>query len=172
MKPVLFIAFLSIFGKEPSDNGIPYRTLSWHDFRRPAPADSLDIDAVTTSELIFDYEGDNEVYKFKVTALFLPDWSWVRIKNDAVLRHEQTHFSIAYLMALKCNRELAPLQGSGEDAVQKARSLYDHYFQAMNDMNSQFDRETNLSRNRKVEGEWETRITVELNQLTSYGRNR
>src|SRR5271169_3873146 len=99
MKLVFLITLLSLFGKEPSDSGISYRTLSWNDFRRPAPADSLDIAAVTTTELIFDYETDNEKWTFQVTAVFLPELSFVRVKNSYVLRHEQTHFSIAYLMA-------------------------------------------------------------------------
>lgn len=171
MKPLLLIAFLSIFGKEPSDDGITYRNLSWSDFRGAVPEGQTTFAAMTATQLIYDYENDGDQYTFRVTAYFEPGSSFVRVKSDAALRHEQTHFKIAFLMAQECMRELKPLQGGNEGAKKKADDIYDRFVVSYNALNEQFDRETNHSVNVEVEKVWETNIAQKLNAIT-HGRNR
>lgn len=172
MRIVLLLMFLSLFGNEPSDNGIFYRQLTWSDFRGSIPARNPSTAAFTTTELVFEYEYDEAGrYNFCVTAYFLPDSSFVRTASDEGLRHEQTHFKIAYIAALECCQKLVPLQGGGAAAKKEAQYLYEKYSKVRDDLNHQFDAETKHSLNSVMERKWEERISEQLNLLTN-GRNR
>jgi hypothetical protein len=165
MKLLFLISFLSLFGKEPSDNWITYRPLTWSDFRGPVP-EKTTFAALTATQLIYDYENDVQGrYTFRVTAYFDPASSYVRLRSDAYLRHEQTHFRIAFLMAQECMRELKPLQGRGEAGKEKADVIYARCVDAYNDLNEQFDRETDHSKNAVAEKVWELRLVKELKQF-------
>lgn len=165
MKLLFFLAFLSIFGKEPSDGGITYRALTWSDFRGPVP-EKTTFAALTATQLIYDYENDDQGrYTFRVTAYFDPASSYVRLRSDAYLRHEQTHFRIAFLMAQECMRELNPLQGTVEVGKKKADDIYARYVDAYNALNEQFDRETNHSLNVTEEKKWEIRLGTQKTTL-------
>ena len=172
MQKLLFITLLSLFGKEPSDGGIAYRELSWTDFRGTIPARMPATAAFTTTELVFEYEFDEQGhYNFCVNAYFLPEASFVRAASDEALRHEQTHFKIAYIAALECTQKLAPLQGGGMAAKKEAERLYEKYSAVRDDLNQQFDKETKHSIRDAVERIWENRISEQLSALT-HGRNR
>jgi hypothetical protein len=165
MKLLFLISFLSIFGKEPSDGGITYRNLSWSDFRGAVRDDMPTFAALTATQLIYEYENDGDEYTFRVTAYFEPGSSFVRVKSDAALRHEQTHFRIAFLMAQECMKALKPLQGGNESAKKKADEVYDRYVQSYNALNEQFDRETNHSVNVEAEKKWEIRLMQAIKQF-------
>lgn len=172
MKALLLIALLSIFGKEPSETGITYRTLTWSDFRGAIPDYIPDGGAMTATQIVLDENSDEYgKYHFCVTAYFEPDSSCVRVRTDRVLHHEQTHFKIAFLMAQRCMQELVPLQGGGEAAEKKAGNLFERYLQATDELNIKFDRETNHAINAVAERQWEVRISQQLNQIM-HGRNR
>lgn len=172
MQKLLFIALLSLFGKEPSDGGIAYRNLSWNDFQGSIPARSAFTAAYTSTELILESDSDERGnYTFAVSAYFLPDCSFVRTPTDEVLRHEQTHFKIAYIAALECMAELIPLQGKGWPAQKKAEQLYEKCGIVRDSLNQQFDNETRHSLNTAMEKIWEDKISRQLNTLT-HGRNR
>jgi hypothetical protein len=171
MKLLFLITFLSIFGKEPSSDGITYRALTWNDFRGPVP-EKTTFAALTATQLIYEYEFDEQgKYTYTVTAYFDPASSYVRLRSEAYLRHEQTHFRIAFLMAQECMRELKPLQGTGEAGKEKADVIYARYVNAYNALNEQFDRETDHSVNVVAEKSWEASIAQQLNAIT-HGRNR
>jgi hypothetical protein len=171
MKMLLLVVFLSFFGNSPSNYGISYRPLSWSDFRAPVPYNIPEVGALTATQLVFEEKMIGDRYYFKATAYFEPDSSYVRIRSEASLRHEQTHFKIAFLLAQECMRELGPLQGGDTAADQKANALYEYYLQATEHLNIQFDRETNHCLNPIAEKQWEIRISQQLNAIT-HGRNR
>lgn len=172
MKPLLLIAFLSIFGKDPSDNGIAYRTLCWSDFRGPVIDSMAGFGAVTATQLLYEYESDAlGKYTFRVTAYFEPYASFGQVKSDYALRHEQTHFRIAYLKAQECMRELKSLQGGNQEAKKEADEIYARYSDSYNALNEQFDRETNHSIDVREEKRWEANIAQQVNQIT-HGRRK
>jgi hypothetical protein len=165
MKLLFLISFLSLFGKEPSDNWITYRPLTWSDFRGPVP-EKTTFAALTATQLIYEYEFDEQgKYTYAVTAYFDPASSYVRLRSEAYLRHEQTHFRIAFLMAQECMRELKPLQGTGEVGKKKADDIYGRYVDTYNALNEQFDRETDHSLNVTEEKKWEMRLGTQKTTL-------
>jgi Bacterial protein of unknown function (DUF922) len=168
MKLLFLISFLSLFGKETSEDGIRYRTLSWSDFRGPVP-EKTTFAAVTATQLLYEFESDEHgKYGYAVTAYFDPASSYVRLKSDAYLRHEQTHFAIAFLMAQECMLDLRPLQGSDSTRQKEVDAIYDRAVDKYNALNEQFDRETNHSVNVTAEKTWEHRIASQLAQLKQH----
>lgn len=175
MKLLFFLLFLSLYGKEPSENGIIYRPLSWSDFKAPVP-ENESAAALTSTQLVLTVTDDNDRYTFGVTSYFLPDSSYVRVKSESILRHEQTHFKISYLMAKECTLKLQYLQHGPEINAEKADSIYTQYCDASKALNIQFDVETGHGIKTEEERCWEERITLRLSKLVlqktkSLGRN-
>lgn len=165
MKLSFLLLFLSLTENYPSDIGISYRPLTWADFRAPVPYNEPLIGARTCVEMDMDTFEANGLYKFKVVAYFLPDSSFVRSRDGETLRHEQTHFKIAYIASLRCNKALSPLQDGDVSAKREADRLYNRYCDERDAVNAQFDAETNHSLNKEVEMRWERRVSAELFEL-------
>ncbi len=177
MKVLFLILFLSQFGNEVSDNGIPYRTLAWSDFRSPVPASDIFVAARTTTELVLETTDIDGHFSFVVKAYFLPFSSYVRVRSEVNLRHEQTHFKIACIEAGKCMKAFAPLQIGDSLDKGMAETLYNHFVEESARRNEQFDKETNHCLNKGAEKVWEDRISSEwrifgIPSKTEHGRNR
>lgn len=165
MKLSFLLLFLSLSGNYHSEKEIPYRILTWADFRAPVPYNEPFVGARTHVEIDLETFEANEVYKFKVVAYMLADSSFVREKTDDVLRHEQTHFQIGYIASLRCMHDLDPLQGGGPSAKKEAVRLYNRDCDERDVINAQFDAETNHHLNKEAEKAWELRISEELLNL-------
>lgn len=162
MKLLFFLLLLSLSGNPASEIGITYRALSWSDFRSPVPENEPSVAARTTTELAMETTEIDGRFSFDVKAYFLPDSSFVRLRTDANLRHEQTHFKIAYIEARKCMLALAPLQHGDSVDNRMAFTLYQNYVDKADMRNAQFDQQTNHSLNVEAEKIWENRISREL----------
>lgn len=162
MKPLLFIALLSLFGKPVSEIRIPYRELTWADYRGSVPENEPDVAARTCTQMELEIEQIGGKYHFRVLAYVLADSSFVRLRDDKTLHHEQTHFKITCIEALKCNRALAPLQEGDSTRQTTANDLYNHYFDEAAGLQDKFDQETNHSLNAVAEKTWEEKISREL----------
>ncbi len=162
MKPLLFILFLSLFGKPTPESRISYRQLTWADYRATAPEDRPTVAAETCTQMELETEPIGGKYYYRVLAYVLPDSSFVRVREDRILRHEQTHFKIACIAAKRCNQALAALQGQDSNSEQGANDLYAQYFDEASRRQDQFDLETNNSNNPEAEKRWEEKISREL----------
>lgn len=177
MKLSILLWFLSLTGNYSSEKEIPYRTLTWEDFRGLVPENEPTVAARTVTELEMETTEIAGRFRFVVKSCFLADSSFVRVRTDRNLHHEQTHFKIACIEARKCILALAPLQGGDSTDKSTAFTVYEHYFAASESRNDQFDRETNHCLNAEAEKIWEDRISLEMrifgNSLkTAHGRNR
>jgi Bacterial protein of unknown function (DUF922) len=177
MKLLFSLLFLSLFGKEPSDFRISYRTLHYSDFRAPVPKNEPMIAGRSVCEMVLDYMEDGGSYRYHVTAYFKPDSSFIRKNEKEVLDHEQTHFQIAYIASLRCQQALAPLEGGDSTTMERADEIFRRYSEERDRLNKQFDQETNHGLNSKEEGDWEFHINQNLNKLKkaltpTNGRNR
>lgn len=172
MKLLFFLLFLSLSGKEPSDNGIAYRALTWSDFRGVVPENQTSVAARTTTELQMDITEVDGQFTYSVRAYFLPHSSFVRVKTREILSHEQTHFQIAYYAAIKCMFYLEGLQGGDAAAKEEAVTLYNQYVREKDLLNEQFDQETNHGLNKLDEKRWEERMTNETKLYAHARRNK
>ena len=165
MNTLFLMLFLSLAGNNPADDGIPYRLLVWSDYKAPAPDNEPTVAARTITQLAMERANTDGVYTYTVKAYFLPYSSFVRVRTNDVLRHEQTHFKIAQIMALRCMRDLKPLQRGDSVASNLAEEIYNRYTDQSSARNDLFDIETNHSLNKEAEQTWELRITEELTKL-------
>lgn len=155
---------------------VPYRQLSWSDYRRPAPSDRPLIAAETAVQLAYqvsEYDGKST---FSVRAYVLPESSFVRFRTDYYLRHEQTHFKITQITALRCTEALAPLQHGDTSVEVEAERIYDRYWEESAARQDQFDAETTNGQNKQAEKIWDLRISDELAKFETspksiHGRN-
>jgi len=171
MKSFVLIALLSLYGTKPSDPGITYRPLTWEDFKGSATGTPSRIAAETNCEIDFEWTDSAGIFNFDVKAYFLPHTSFVRVKSDQGLRHEQCHFQIAYIAALRCMSALASLQGRNEAAKVKAENIYKRFVSSWKQQNILFDNDSQHGLNSDQEEQWETRMSYELEQLLTNGRN-
>lgn len=167
MKLLFLPLILSLIGNDPSENGIPYRALTWADFRGPIPKEG-DIGswaAETATEIDIETKQVDGKLRYAVYFYFVANSSWVRVKTDAGLRHEQTHFKIAYIAFLRCVRDLEPFQ-NGDPAVGKqVENIYDRYVDEKILLNRRFDQETNHGLNKEIESLWELKISEQLKTI-------
>ena len=165
MHALAFLILLSLSPNDSSDNGILYRQLTWSDYKsRPPLAEPLVAARTMTQPKMETVEQDG-IYCYSVKAYFLPYSSFARVKTDDVLRHEQTHFKIAHLLALECMGDLHVLQHGDSTSASHAENVYNSYVERNDALNDQFDQETDHSLNKKEEKAWEFRITEELTNI-------
>jgi len=93
-------------------------------FQASPPSDTGGLDAVTTSDIRFNYNyqaritrGRASAYATELTidAVVIPSKSWIRLRSDArLMDHEQGHFDITYIAALRARLEAAKLAKKGQ----------------------------------------------------------
>lgn len=91
--------------------------LNWLDFKEKVTFDKYPYQLAKTRwllDVIFDDTADlksSNKINFKVVALFVPKYSWVRnlkpnVATPALLQHEQTHFDLVELYARKLREKI------------------------------------------------------------------
>jgi hypothetical protein len=165
MHALAFLILLALSPNDSSDNGILYRQLTWSDYKSRPPLTEPLVAARTMTQLKMEIVEQDGVYCYSVKAYFLPYSSFARVKTNDVLRHEQTHFKIAHLLALECVRDLHGLQHGDSTAASSAENIYNGYVERNDSANDRFDLETDHSLNKEGEKAWELRITEELTNI-------
>lgn len=152
----------------------PDRPLSWADFQARPRSGSHYAAEVFTS---FAYEGRSSVENGTITAnlliktYMLKNSSWVRdlALNDYSLNHEQRHFDIARLITERFKRKLTPETLTLTDYNSEIQYQFIESFRDMNELQKQYDRETQHGINQAAQAFWNQKIDAELR---SYGLNR
>jgi hypothetical protein len=124
--------------------------LSSADFTAAIPAETGGKLAYTTTELIYDltyrYSGrgrrfEVRIESLKVRAVVVRSESWNRSpKNRQLMDHEQGHFDLTYIGALRFRSRFAGVQrpiGTGASLDEAVRNLRDKVDLAMRDSNEQ-----------------------------------
>lgn len=136
--------------------------LTWADFKGKIPPAAVPA-ATTASGISYRYSANlihHEVdLDFEVTAFFYPNESWYKpeICDDLILSHEQLHFDIAELFARKMRRELERTSFS-DNVKSEIRRIYKDILKELQDYQERYDWETNFSRNKEKQLEWNERV--------------
>jgi hypothetical protein len=101
----------------------------------------------------------------------LKNSTWVRdlALNDYSLNHEQRHFDIARLITERFKRKLTPETLTLTDYNSEIQYQFIESFRDMNELQKQYDRETQHGINQAAQAYWNQKIDAELR---SYGLNR
>lgn len=153
------------------------RQLDWRDFRAKAPGDLQGARSV----LSYNYRvgcRDAQLH-FSVTALFLPDQSWVayRIVSSGLasrvgLRHEQTHFDLKEVYARRARKMFAELATRCPRSDDDLNALAERVFRDEAAIQRRFDIETRSGENEAKQIEWEKRVAAGLDALKAFTHDK
>lgn len=143
------------------------RKLTWKDFKAQPDRNSTNA-ALTSSSINIEFGYGNSGLKYNIKCRFDPNLSWGRIKNDYILAHEQGHFDIAEIHARKLNKLLKEYKFNSRTVSKDINKIYDTVMKEHHAFQSQYDQETNYSRDFKIQDEWMNKIETELKKLDSF----
>lgn len=145
----------------------PSRKLSWDDFKSTPDPTSPNA-ALTNTAINVEFGYNKSGLTFSIKCSFDKTLSWVRVKNDAVLAHEQGHFDIAEIYARKLNKALKAYQFNAKTAGNDVNKIYNDIMAAHHDAQDVYDHETDYSRNKEKQEEWLKKIAADLKSLQAY----
>ena len=161
---------LSAFGQDKQEELIqwnPAYKLTWADYKGKADPSS-DAAATTTTYLGIEYNIHQNRFTYKIQCRFSRNKSWGIHRTEYILGHEQGHFDIAEIFARKLHKEMSEYRFNARTYQQDLKNIYDRLMQAKEDMQNQYDRETNHSINRKKQAEWLVYIDELLEKYADY----
>lgn len=156
MKVAVFFIALLFNDSSP----IEWRKLSWSDFR--GESDNKGHAAGSATDLILQTNVKNGKFYFTVKAFFVPEKSFTITRNEKVLAHEQVHFDITELFARKLRKELKPFEGCHPKNWYRVSKIYDSISVCLNEMQVQYDLETEHSLNEAMQQKWINYISTQL----------
>jgi hypothetical protein len=169
---VLGLFFLSLWifnGSLAQDtiNWSPGYKLTWVDFQ--CKPDSLsEFGAVTYAGVRYSSSFSDKFLTFKVYCYFNKKISWVRVKSDYGLIHEQGHFNIAELFARKLRKGFKDYKFNLATVDKDLKTIFEQMKNERKKMDSLFDLGTDFSRNNMGQKHWNLKITYELQKLEAY----
>ena len=143
------------------------RPLTWSDYKG-SPDSNSDAAASTTTYLGIEYTLDQKGFGWKIQCSFSITKSWGRSKTPHVLKHEQGHFDIAEIFARKLNKEMKEYQFSQTTYKTDLKAIYTSITTEKETLQDQYDRETDHSRKKEEQVEWEKKIEKMLAELKDY----
>lgn len=145
----------------------PSRKLTWEDFKAPPDAASTNA-ALTSSSINVEFGYDEEELQFNIKCSFDKNKSWVRIRNNTILLHEQGHFDIAELHARKLNKALKAYHFNAKTVSNDVNRIYDSVMTLHHAAQNEYDKETDFSRNKEKQTLWLKKIADDLQGLKTY----
>ena len=144
------------------------KTLQWTDFNGRI-ADDSKFDAECFAEVCYNYTFYNlKNFKFDVYANFDKSTSWSRKEKQSgeLLKHEQLHFDIAHLYALKLKHEFENFHYT-KNYEEEIAEIFDNVKQEYQLVQRQYDDETKHALNKQQQKAWEDYVVTELKNTTS-----
>lgn len=148
--------------------------LKWEDFQaKPKEAHF----ASALSDVSFStepYQENNKLF-VKVIPVFNKYYSWVKVikvENSLnVLKHEQTHFDLFEVYARKFRKILMSTKIKASKAGEQIGKLSDEYFAMAMKEQDIYDKETDFSRNKEKQEEWNKKVAKELKELEEFSHS-
>jgi len=168
----LVFLYLSVFPNSTSNEKIAWdenQQLTWSDFKgTPDPTGGFVASTSSGMSVSFSFKTRNGITEGDHTVIsnFYPEMSWFLPEKVSpyILKHEQTHFDISELHARKLREGMSSVE-MGPSAKSKIEQLYHIVEEERKQMQSKFDKETDHSKNKAYEKQWETYVA---NQLKEY----
>lgn len=158
-----------------------YWQLTPNDFTAPVPQGSGFYVAHTSCDVNMRYDVQkrqgNYRLTFNISLRLNRDRSWINrqmvTNNDMmaeVLRHEQGHFQIAYLMQQEMISELNLARYTG-DYQRQANDIFNRIDDKYRQMNADYDKDTQHMQNRKQQTAWVDYLNQEVARASNLAMN-
>lgn len=157
------------YTEQPEGDTIYYsakRPIKWSDFQQRPPASKFEAEVFPS----FGYAEEVEIVKGIINVhlslkAYLPKSAcWVKEGAQTAynLNHEQRHFDIVKIVAMHFKKQLLKEKLTVENYDGPINVQYFDSFKEMNDMQKQYDDETNHGINHYVQEQWDKKIDKEL----------
>jgi len=143
------------------------KRLSWTDFKGRVPVNAANA-ALTNTAINVEFGFSKKGMTYSIKCRFDKTKSWVRIKNDLVLGHEQGHFDIAELHARKLNKALKDYKFNSKTVSDDVNRIYENIMKDHHNFQSEYDQQTDFSRKVDKQMEWLAKIEKDLKALDDY----
>lgn len=155
--PLLMSLFFAVMPNDHLIEWKPTARLSWEDFKG-APDYSSENVALTNTSIQLEYGYDKTSLEYTVKCRFDKTKSWVKVRNEDVLTHEQIHFDIAELFARKLRRQLQEYKFNPKTVAEDVNAIYEKIMTEHHAMQELYDNETDHSRLEDKQAYWEKKI--------------
>ena len=143
------------------------KKLAWSDYKgNPDPGS--DAAATTTTYLGFEYNIRSNKFSYEIDCMFSKNKSWGRSKTEYILSHEQGHFDIAEIFARKLNKKMMGYQYNKKNFREELNKIYNDILDEKEIFQTQYDNETDYSRNKDKQADWLKKIEKVLEELKDY----
>lgn len=143
------------------------KKLTWADYKA-SPDPASDAAASTTTYLMISYNISNSNFSYKIESKFSRTRSWGLHKTAYILGHEQGHFDIAEIFARKLNKKMAEYRFNRKTYQKELKKIYQDILDEKEEMQNEYDRETNHSINKEKQAEWLKKIEKLLEDYKEY----
>lgn len=170
MSKVVLTFLLVLVTVVQTNNQIPWsanRKLTWNDFKGNPDVNSPNA-ALTSSNINIQFGYDENGFQYLIKCSFDKNRSWVRIRNNDVLVHEQGHFDLAEVYARKLNKAIEAYHFNAQTVSNDVNKLYESMMKEHRQIQIQYDQETDYSRNRPKQQDWLKKIADDLTSLEGY----
>ena len=150
-------------------NWTPDRKLTWDDFKA-SPNPNATNAALTSSSINIEFGYNNKGLTYNIKCRFDKNLSWGRIKNDYILAHEQGHFDIAEIHARKLFKAMKAYVFNSKTVSKDVNAIYEGIIKEHHEFQSQYDNETDYSRNFSKQEYWHNKIEEELEKLSAFAK--
>ena len=143
------------------------KKLTWADYKGQAKTDT-DAAASTATYLGIEYNFNNKGFDYKITCSFSRTKSWGLHKTDYILAHEQGHFDIAEIFARKLNKKMSEYKFNKNNFKDDLKKIYLTITVEKEEMQNDYDKETNHSINKEKQAEWLSKIDKLLGEYKTF----
>ncbi len=168
-----FVSFQTIAQVQSNQDTIywsPCYKLKWEDFKVTLDSSS-EFDAISSITIDYDItqQALGKISGLKIFCFFNKAKSQTKSNDSALLIHEQIHFNIAELFTRKLRKEFEEnFKNKNTLSLKEAESIYLEIKKGYDEMNIQYDKETDYSKNTIAQKKWNQKIAKELSALNLY----
>jgi Bacterial protein of unknown function (DUF922) len=127
------------------------------------------VPAATFSGISLYEKEKNGTLTFFVEALFIRSKSFMDDSSANLLKHEQLHFDISELYARKLRQKISQIDFKTVDRIDReTENLYRSYATALNEMQEQYDKNTEHGKNPARQQVWIDDIRNQLKALDAF----
>ncbi len=165
--PATPLALLAQSNKEELLDWSDTRKLTWADYKANPDPDS-DAAASTTTYLVIDYNITSRSFSYKIESRFSKTHSWGLHKTEYILSHEQGHFDIAEIFARKLNKKMSEYNFNNKTYQKNLQKIYDEVTKEKEDLQNNYDNETNHSIRKEEQAQWLKKIKLLLEEYAAW----
>jgi Bacterial protein of unknown function (DUF922) len=162
---IVTFLFVGVPNKSFSQDTIhwsPCYKLKWEDFQGKPDTTVIAL-AVCASEITYQYKIVDGKLTYIIDCFFDKKKSWIKYNMTAITDHEQGHFDISKLFALKLEEKFKNYKITNTSFVyQDLQKLYNQIIQERTAMHNKYDKETKSTTSDKLQRQFMTNIREQI----------